>query len=466
MSSEEDNEIDVDSIHLVDYLKEEIPVEDLRDFSSPRRIGSIDFVKGIAIILIIGAHSAKAWLVPHWQFFYGIGFAFLDIVGPSLFVFLSALSVVFSIRRKKGEVKEKIIRNRIFSRATMIIVIAVIFNLISIEFTVPGYPFPLNLWGWNILMFIGLSQIFSYYALKLNKISRAVIGLVIIFASDTIRLWLFQEKDANIIVEILHYIVVSPSPMTPLLPWLSICFLSSIFGEYLYEAMVGGKKKDYKKLFRTFLYWGIFFILVGIFLGRNTYLPSLTGDEFILATNTTIGRLPPNEYPHILLWYDMITQKFLPDINYPGMWEFTIRGRAPNMIYNLGAALILIAVCFYIIDIKRKMNNFIKMVNYFGKISLSLFLLHFVFITLYLNALDFVAYAFLYFSYVGFWGFIMYIWNEFYDGVGSPEWLMVQVGRIGQKTGKTVKKEILIIEEEIKGTVQKIKKDRDEGSKN
>jgi len=49
--------------------------------------------------------------------------------------------------------------------------------------------------------------------------------------------------------------------------------------------------------------------------------------------------------------------------------------------------------------------------------------------------------------------------------VGSPEWLMVQVGRIGQKTGKTIKKEILVIEEEIKGTIQKIRKDRDEESK-
>jgi len=463
MSSEKDNEIDIDSIPLVDYLKEDISVEDLRDFSSSRRIGSIDFVKGIAIILIIGAHSAKAWLVPHWQFFYGIGFAFMDIVGPSLFVFLSALSVVFSIRRKKGEVKEKIIRNRIFSRAIMIIVIAVIFNLISIEFTVPGYSFPASLWGWNILMFIGLSQIFSYYALKLSKISRAVIGLVIIFASDPIRLWLYQGKEAgDVIISILHYIIVSPSPMTPLLPWLSICFLSSIFGEYLYEAMVGGTIKDYIKLFRTFLYWGIFFILVGIILGLNSYLP---GKDFILATNTTIGTLPPNEYPHILLWYDMITQKFLPEITYPGMWEFTVRGRGPNMIYNLGAALILIAICFYIIDIKQKMNSFITMINYYGKVSLSLFLLHFVFITLFLNSLDFVAYAFFYFGYLGFWGFTMYIWNEFYDGVGSPEWLMVQVGRIGQKTGKTVKKEILIIEEEIKGTVQKIKKDRDEESK-
>ena len=155
---------------------------------------------------------------------------------------------------------------------------------------------------------------------------------------------------------------------------------------------------------------------------------------------------------------------FIPGMTYPGMWEFLIRGRAPNMVYNLGMALILIAVCFYIIDIKRIMNNFISMINYYGKVSLSLFLLHFVFVTLFLNALDIVLYFVLLFSYVGFWGFLMYIWNEFYNGVGSPEWLMVQVGRIGQKTSKTVKKEILVIEEEIKETVHKIKRDRTKGS--
>jgi len=457
MSSEEDNENDLDSIHLFDYLKKEIPVDELRDFSSSRRIGSIDFVKGIAIVFVIGAHTAGAWLVPHWKFFYGIGFAFLDIFGPSLFVFLSALSVVFSIRRKKGEIKEKIIRNRIFSRAVMIIAIAVIFNLVSIEFTVEGYSFPATLWGWNILMFIGFSQIFSYYALKLSKVARAIIGLLIIFTSDPIRQFLFQGKEAgDLLRSVLHFIITSPSPMTPLLPWLSFCFISSIFGEYLYEAMISGTKKGYRKLFRTFSIWGIIFVLVGIGIGLNSYIP---GADF---TTTT---LPLNEYPHLMLLADMRTQMFLPDIKYPGMWEFTIRGRAPNMIYNLGAALILIAVCFYVIDIKKKMNNFISMINYYGKVSLSLFLLHYVFITLYLNALEFYAFAFLFFGYLGFWGFVMYIWNEFYNGVGSPEWLIVQVGRIGQKTGKTVKKEILIIEEELKETVQKLKKDREEGSK-
>lgn len=226
---------------------------------------------------------------------------------------------------------------------------------------------------------------------------------------------------------------------------------------------MGGTKKDYKKLFRTFLFWGIFLVLSGIFLGRNSYIP---GDEFVAATDFTIGILPSSEYPHILLLNDANTPTFVHNITYPGMWEFLIRGRAPNMIYNLGAALVLIGVCFYIVDIKRKMNDFISMMNYYGKVSLSLFLLHFVFITVFYHSLEFVAYIIVVLGYIGFWGFIMYIWNELYNGVGSPEWIIIQVGRIGQKTGTTVKKDFLVIEEEIKETVQKIKKDRDENLKN
>ena len=34
MSTEENNDVDLDSIPLFDYLKKAIPVEELRDFSS------------------------------------------------------------------------------------------------------------------------------------------------------------------------------------------------------------------------------------------------------------------------------------------------------------------------------------------------------------------------------------------------------------------------------------------------
>ena len=153
---------------LIEYLREEIPIEEMRDYASPQRINSIDFVKGFAIMMIILAHTAGGWLNREWMFMFGMLFAALDILGPSLFIFLSALSVVFSISKKKGKVHPKIIRNQIFSRGGSILAIGLIINLSG---TLLGLrqPFPYGLWGWNILVFIGFSQVFSYYALKFSK---------------------------------------------------------------------------------------------------------------------------------------------------------------------------------------------------------------------------------------------------------------------------------------------------------
>ena len=92
---------------LFDYLKQEIPIEDMRDYSSPKHIKSIDFVKGFAIIMIMMAHTAAAWLDKDWLFVYAMLFAVMDILGPSLFIFLSALSVIFSIKKKKERFLKK-----------------------------------------------------------------------------------------------------------------------------------------------------------------------------------------------------------------------------------------------------------------------------------------------------------------------------------------------------------------------
>ena len=455
MVNDDEEQIDMDSIPLFDYLKKQIPVEDIRDYASPKRITSIDVVKGFAIIFIMLAHTAGSWFNTQWVFVYGVAFAFLDILGPSLFVFLSALSVVFSIRKKQGKIPDKLLRNGILTRGLIIIIIGVIFNITAFEFTVEGYSFPFNLWGWNILFFIGFSQIFSLYALKLGKITRSFLGMILIFTSDAVRQYLYNlQESGNILGTILHYILVSPVPMTPVLPWLSICFLSTIFGEYLYEAMIEGKKQDYIYLCRLFLAWGIILVGIGIFLGRGLYKP---GTEWINATNGSVGVLPLSEYPHLILLYDINSQTFFPQIQWTGLWEFLIRGRGPNMIYNLGAALLLIAIWFYIVDLKKKHNIFTNMLKYYGKVSLSLFLLHYIFITIFFRFFDIVFFIIVWLGYVGFWGFLMYVWNEFFDGKGSPEWLMVQIGRIGEKTTHTVKKEITIIEEEIKETVRKLK---------
>ncbi|MFX1503601.1 MAG: heparan-alpha-glucosaminide N-acetyltransferase domain-containing protein [Promethearchaeota archaeon] len=442
MSSQSLTEIETESPPLFNYLKQEIPLEDLKDYASPRRITSIDFLKGFAIIFVILAHTAQGWLAPDSDYLYGLMFALLDILGPSLFVFLSALSVIFSIKRKEGIVHPKIIRNRIFTRGLVMIIIGMITNIVVIQDGVVTVA----IYGWNIITFIGFAQIFSYYILKIRKSWRIIIGLLIIFLSPALRALLYIGKSEENLIPVLrlisiffHYIITSPTPHLTLLPWVSICFISTIFGEYIYEAMNKGTKDAYIGLFRIFFVWGIIFVVIGIF----SYYPN--GLNFIdwqpgwyLQTPTSMAEIGGiSEYPQLHLLEIANKQDFF---EIPGMPSFLIRGTSANMFYNQGMALLIISIFFYYIDIKKKSNNFTNMLIYYGKISLSLFLIHFLFIPLFFNQYSVVIFLIVSLSYIGFLGIFMYIWMEYANGVGSPEWLMIQIGRIGQKSGEAVKK--------------------------
>jgi len=420
MSNSNDVKQDTEGMHLSDHLKEEIPVEELTDYSSTKRIASIDFVKGIAMIFIILAHAALAWLDDDWRYIYGLVFAFLDILGPSLFVFLSALSVIFSIKRKKKKVSEKLIRNRIFTRGIVIVVIGILFNPMSLYTSEVSVAFPLNLWGWNFLVFIGFSQIFSYYVLKIKQIPRAIIGVFIIVISPLIRDFLFEGKEAgNIILTILHFLITSPLPQVPFLPWLAICFISTIFGEFLFDAMIKGTKEAYYHLFRIFSLYGIVLVITGLLL------------SFVFFESQTPATMEVSEYLHLDLLRIANQQDYY---HFDAMPFFMIRSTMPNMFYNLGAALLIIAVSFYFIDIKRKDHDIIKMVNFYGKTSLSLFLIQYMFLPLYIGQFSIIFYPIVFAGYVGFLGLLMYLWYKYFNGVGSPEWIMTKLGQMGQRS--------------------------------
>jgi len=412
-----------------------IPIEDdlSNDIKNERskRIASIDFVKGIAIIFIVFAHGALSWFDNDWRYIYGLVFALLDIVGPSLFVFLSALSVVFSVKKKKGKINEKIIRNRVFTRGFTIIIIGILWNPMSLQTTGTSVPFPANLWGWNFLMFIGFSQIFSYYALKFNKRTRLIVGTIVIFISPWIREILYSFKDDNLGVSILHFIFTSPLPQVPFLPWIAVCFISTIFGEQLFETMMKGTREAYYKLFHLFSAYGIALVILGIFI-LIPYDISFSQWEpgWALQTEDTIVY---SEYLHIDLLEIANRQNYY---QFPGMPLFLIRNTAQNLFYNLGAALLIIAVSFYFIDIKKKNNNTIKMAIFYGNVSLSLFLIQYIFLPLYIGQFSIIFAPFVIVGYCGFLGFLMYIWLKYFNGVGTPEWLMSKIGSSGQRKKK------------------------------
>ncbi|MFW9971942.1 MAG: heparan-alpha-glucosaminide N-acetyltransferase domain-containing protein, partial [Candidatus Odinarchaeota archaeon] len=395
-----------------------------------------DFVKGFALVWIILAHAAVSWLDPDWIYVYGLVFAFLDVLGPSLFVFLSALSVVFSLKRKKEFISHKAVRNGIFLRGLIIIVIGMLFNPMSLQTSQLNIPFPANLWGWNILMFIGFSQILSYYVIKLNKKIRAVIGILIIYFSPWIRDFLYEYKDSNIIVYIIHFIVTSPLPQVPILPFLAVCFMSTIFGEFLYEAMIKGTKQSYYKLFRIFAIYGILFTLLGLFMiaprgvAFNIWETGLA--RVVPGDITSPGVIVSSEYLHIDLLEIANRQPFTP---FNAMPIFMVRCTTQNMFYNLGVAFVLIAICFYFIDIKNKTDDVVKLLLFYGKTSLSLFLIQYLFLPLYSGEFSIIFLPIVWVGYCGFLGLLMYIWLEYFGGVGTPEWIVRKIASPKKKKG-------------------------------
>ena len=142
------------------------------------------------------------------------------------------------------------------------------------------------------------------------------------------------------------------------------------------------------------------------------------------------------------------------------MPSFLIRCTSANMFYNQGTALLIISIFFYFVDIKNKSNNFSNVLIYFGKTSLSLFIIHFLFIPLFFSQFGIALFLIIGISYIGFMGLFLYIWMEYFKGVGSPEWLMVQLGRVGQKSGEAVKKTSKKVYERIKKR-EKVKKMED-----
>ncbi len=426
-------------------MKETIPKEEIRDYSSIKRIQSIDLVKGLAIILIILCHTSGHWFDSDWIFLHGILYMWLDVFGPSLFIFLSALSVVFSLTKKKDKLPQSVIRNRIISRGLLIMLVGSFYTLASNMVYLPGLTFPFNMWGWNILVFIGASQIFSYYALKISQPGRIFIGFIILMFSPQLNIiltelilveqgidptiWWVQmgvdstttvpplitnNADINSFASFIYFILYSPTPQAPPFPWISICFISSIWGEWLAEAMQKSTVKAYKNFLKRIMKWGGFFVLIGIFFGYELMNVESARVEYIDITLWTIANQQPITY-------------------FPGMFRFLIHGQPSNTIYLMGMALLILAIFFYLLDIKRSSNDFFIMLIYYGKTSLSLFLIHYLCYFLFPASLNIIWAVFIIIGYVALLGFTMYLWIEFGDGKGSPEWIIIQMGRIGTR---------------------------------
>ena len=250
-------------------------------------------------------------------------------------------------------------------------------------------------------MFIGFSQIFTYYIIKIPRGMRSVIGIAIILSTFIFWPILTLDKE-NPVIYVIYFIVISEAPHNPLLPYISICFFASTFGEILMEVDYLDSKDAKRDAFRIFIRNGYLFVITGLlfsFLHSPPFLPEV--------------------YNSIMLYFPI----------------FVYRSTASNMFYSIGIALLLIAGLYYYVDIKEKNNYITKVFIFYGKISLSLFLIHYIWLPLYVGILDLSNVWYFYVGFIAFLGFLMYIWNHQFEGKYSLEWMM---GGFKTKKYKTI----------------------------
>ncbi len=377
------------------------------------RVISIDVLKGVSILLVVLAHMALFNFVPEEKWIYYVVYTFLDVFGPSMFVFLSCLGVVFSIKKKRGGSNDKRSRNAVFQRAAVMFLIGCIPNIVTnIQFGV------LSFWYWFILQFLAISQIITFYALKLPKITRMIIAFLIIFL---IAPNLFDFLTTNMNLAGIDYKILAPGDltnpnaitfwflfypayMTPPLPWIAVPFIASIVGDTLVDAISAGTVEAKMQFIRSALVDGISFVIVAMTFGGN-----IVNLDYGLNIIDGINR---NPYFHV-----------------SGLPMFLIMHSSYNLLYNMGMSLILLSIVFYITEVRRIRGRVSNLFNFYGRFSLSLFVYHVGFGIYFANMLTvpwlavyvFAVYAALYY-------FLKLLVVKF-EGIGTLEWVTSKFNR-------------------------------------
>jgi len=308
-----------------------------------------------------------------------------------------------------GRIPERTSRNLVLIQGFFMITLGIIFNSI----TNSSSYFPQNLWGWNILVFLGFSHFISYYIFKLVRWARFVIALFIIFLTPGIRELLFIGKDLNPIIDIIYFVIISPSPNFSLLPYASIAIFSTVFGEFIYESIQLDSTTANLHSTNSIRKYGMVLLICGLLLPFIDIGFIITADNF-----------DPLMYPFI----DAVPiLKAFPTTFISGIPAFLYAGTPSNIFVSMGVALLLIGRIYYRKDILHKNRLKLSILSLFGKNSITLFFLQFIFLPLFYQKLPMLMFLPFTIAYIALLGFLLYLWQEHGNSIPSFDWMLNKI---------------------------------------
>lgn len=346
-----------------------------------------------------------------YSYLFSVLITLLEIFGSSLLIFILSFSVIFTLKKKMGCFPDRENRNKLFKQSLLLILLGIAYNLIFNYVEHNSFV----VWGWNILIFVGIGQFICYYTFKLARWSRIVIGLIIILITPYIREFLFIWKESNMVVYILHFILVSSTPIFPLLPFASLWFFSTIFSELIYDALILESDKATLESTYSSIKYAFIFIIVSFIYSTIQFLPFVEPFSY-----------NPMKYP----FTDSLPILRGTTITYiPGIPEALIKGTIQNIFFMIGISLLIIGLSFYFIQIKKKETRISKILIIFGRSAITLLFFQWLFLPLFNQLLIYYIYIPISLTYFLMIGFLIYLWEKKIEMKYNIEWLIRKISR-------------------------------------
>jgi hypothetical protein len=330
-----------------------------------------------------------------------------------LFIFSYSFETIFTLEKMMGSPPERKRRNEVLKSGILFIWLGLMYNLILNLFN----EFSIGIWGWNLILYIGFAKIIIYFTFKLIRWARLVVGLGILFATEFLRELLYINRSINIVFEILYFFIVTPYPKFALLPYASLCIFASTFSELIYQAKILESKKAIMNSIKSTIRYGLIFIILGFLLSLIDLDPFVTSETVSSLKYPFIDNLP------ILGDFDFQYIPYMP--------EFLLRGTPSYIFFVLGSMILLLGLILYwnegLTGFTQKLNRVFKGLGCFGKFSLTLIFIQYVFLPLFVFKVNLFIYIPLFVLSMIIFAYIIYIWNKYANGKMSIEWIIKRV---------------------------------------
>ena len=353
-----------------------------------KRLKSIDTFRGICMAWMIIGHILDWWLQPA---FYGVYLFFLnafDFIGAASFIFVSGLSIAYTMKRKRGmeSFNEKKTRNEYLLKAGYVFILAIIYNL-AIAIAINDYTM---IWTWFVLLTISVSLLLGWPLLKTPKTFRIFLGIVIWILNQFLFHWTLVMQESSQFAAILHYIFYNTSDLDPILSFFPFFLFGTVVGEVVFE--INSTDNNYYSRF----------------LMKNKLIyPSLVIGPALIITGV-LYRFP----------------------------NFFSRGSFSWMIYSMGMILLIFSALLGLeIYEKIKTKRSYRIFYYYSYYSLTVFLLHNVIYFLFFEALNII---FIWFSIVITFFSIGLILRIIHNRFGAYASIKSQLGRLASGTAKII----------------------------